>query len=66
MVICDRHFTAGEYVAGPNEIKTSQHETYHLCESCSMAFQQFLNTMGETDGTKRTRKPAKRGKKKIT
>ena len=43
MVICDRCFSIGEHKAAPRKIKTDEHETFGLCQSCYDEFKTFLD-----------------------
>ena len=62
MVICDRHFKNGEYIAGSVTLTTSTHEEFNLCVSCFDSVVDFINKPSEekTTETKRGRKPSKK------
>lgn len=62
MVICDRHFKNGEYIAGSVTLTTSTHEEFNLCVSCFDSVVDFINKPSEekTTETKRGRRPSKK------
>ena len=59
MKLCDRHYTIGEFLPGPNQVIIGV-EKYDLCESCKEEIREQILNPGKKTAPKR--KPGRKPK----